>query len=143
MPVYNFSTASKTSPRPSRTGGCFFVLVTFFVAKITRVTAPTRRYAKTSKFLGYRQELWSCLVKFSGYQRLPTIVKTSQKTVVFTPRNRQISLFLGAIRGSNPLRDASLQRRHSLKNKPSVLTDRRLFLFSELCPAFNWPNKLD
>ena len=56
----------------------------------------------------YDSKIQSSSVQVCDYQRLPTTAKMSQNTVVFTPRDRQISLFHGGNRGSNPLRDAIL-----------------------------------
>jgi len=67
------------------------------------------------------------LVTVSGYQRLPTATKTPHKSWFFTPEYLLKPPFHGGNTSSNLVRDASLQSKHSFKNKPSALTGWGLF----------------
>jgi hypothetical protein len=63
---------------------------------------------------------------FANY-RHPSAPKITQKPSKITRKNALKPPFHGGSRGSNPLRDASLQPNHSFKNKPSALPGWGLF----------------
>ena len=58
----------------------------------------------------------------------PANPKITQKPSKITRKNGLKLPFHGGNRGSNPLRDANLQSKHSFKNKPSAVKGRGLFL---------------